>query len=95
VSVPSFPFAFVLWCPSFPDLFFFLSLPSLCSFLDDLYRIAHRRYEPTDDDVVRARLRTMGIQEYRFIFETGDHFYLQLFEDMGVLTFGLRAGGGA
>ncbi|KAH8983906.1 guanine nucleotide binding protein, alpha subunit [Lactarius hatsudake] len=29
-------------------------------FLDDLYRIAHRGYEPTDDDVVRARLRTMG-----------------------------------
>ncbi|KAH9164926.1 guanine nucleotide binding protein, alpha subunit, partial [Lactarius sanguifluus] len=31
-------------------------------FLDDLYRIAHRGYEPTDDDVVRARLRTMGVQ---------------------------------
>ncbi|KAI9457117.1 G-alpha-domain-containing protein [Lactarius psammicola] len=40
-------------------------------FLDDLYRIAHRGYEPTDDDVVRARLRTMGVQEYRFLFETG------------------------
>jgi hypothetical protein len=39
--------------------------------LDDLYRIAHRDYEPTDDDVVRARLRTMGVQEYRFVFETG------------------------
>jgi hypothetical protein len=25
----------------------------------------------TDDDVVRARLRTMGVQEYRFVFETG------------------------
>ncbi|KAH9044210.1 G-alpha-domain-containing protein [Lactarius hengduanensis] len=34
-------------------------------FLDDLYRIAHRGYEPTDDDVVRARLRTMGVQEHR------------------------------
>jgi hypothetical protein len=45
------------------------------SFLDDLYRIAHRDYEPTDDDVVRARLRTMGVQEYRFVFETGNsHF---------------------
>jgi len=40
-------------------------------FLDDLYRIANRDYEPTDDDVVRARLRTMGVQEYRFVFETG------------------------
>ena len=37
---------------------------SLRSFLDDLYRIAHRDYEPTDDDVVRARLRTMGVQEH-------------------------------
>ena len=43
------------------------------SFLDDLYRIANRDYEPTDDDVVRARLRTMGVQEYRFVFETGIH----------------------
>lgn len=43
------------------------------SFLDDLYRIANREYEPTDDDVVRARLRTMGVQEYRFVFETGTH----------------------
>ncbi|KAH9067983.1 G-alpha-domain-containing protein [Lactarius deliciosus] len=40
-------------------------------FLDDLYRIAHRGYEPTDNDVVRARLRTMGVQEYRFLFESG------------------------
>jgi hypothetical protein len=78
------------------DLFFF-SFPLLRSFLDDLYRIAHRGYEPTDDDVVRARLRTMGVQEYRFIFETGDHFLPPYgnFEDMGMLTFDLRAGGGA
>ena len=49
------------------------SLPelSLRSFLDDLYRIAHRGYEPTDEDVVRARLRTAGVQEYRFLLDTG------------------------
>ena len=46
-------------------------MSSLRSFLDDLYRIAHRDYEPTDDDVVRARLRTIGVQEFRFLFETG------------------------
>lgn len=40
-------------------------------FLDDLYRIAHRGYEPTDQDVVRARLRTTGVQEYRFVLDTG------------------------
>ncbi|KAF9000843.1 guanine nucleotide binding protein, alpha subunit [Cyathus striatus] len=38
-------------------------------FLDDLDRIATRTYQPSDDDVVRARLRTLGVQEYRFQFE--------------------------
>ncbi|EMD30978.1 heterotrimeric G-protein alpha subunit [Gelatoporia subvermispora B] len=41
------------------------------SFLDDVARVAARGYEPSDDDVVRARLRTMGVQEYRFKFERG------------------------
>jgi len=39
-------------------------------FLDDLDRIARRDYEPSDDDVIRARLRTVGVQEYRIGFET-------------------------
>jgi len=39
-----------------------------CSFLDDLDRIATRTYEPSDDDIVRARLRTVGVQEYRIQF---------------------------
>ncbi|KAG5352786.1 hypothetical protein C0989_000448 [Termitomyces sp. Mn162] len=39
------------------------------SFLDDLDRIATKHYEPTDDDIVRARLRTLGIQEYKIEFE--------------------------
>ncbi|KAI9442671.1 G-alpha-domain-containing protein [Lactarius indigo] len=53
-------------------------------FLDDLYRIAHRGYEPTDDDVVRARLRTMGVQEYRFLFETGQEAgHEWIFYDVG------------
>ncbi|KNZ73701.1 Guanine nucleotide-binding protein G(t) subunit alpha-3 [Termitomyces sp. J132] len=38
-------------------------------FLDDLDRIATKHYEPTDDDIVRARLRTLGIQEYKIEFE--------------------------
>ncbi|KAH8079422.1 G-alpha-domain-containing protein [Cristinia sonorae] len=41
-------------------------------FLDDISRIATLRYEPTSDDVVRARLRTMGVQEYSFISEKVD-----------------------
>ena len=35
------------------------------SFLDDVDRIASRTYNPSSDDVVRARLRTLGVQEYR------------------------------
>lgn len=37
-------------------------------FLNDLERIASRSYEPSDDDVVRARLRTLGVQEYKLEF---------------------------
>ncbi|KAG5641747.1 hypothetical protein DXG03_004292 [Asterophora parasitica] len=37
-------------------------------FLNDLDRIATRNYEPSDDDIVRARLRTTGIQEYKIHF---------------------------
>ena len=65
-----------------PCLFFFCRNRGLSplpkSFLDDLYRIANREYEPTDDDVVRARLRTMGVQEYRFVFETGAYLSVYL-----------------
>ena len=35
------------------------------SFLNDLDRIATRDYVVSDDDIVRARLRTVGIQEHR------------------------------
>ncbi|KAH8111204.1 G-alpha-domain-containing protein [Phellopilus nigrolimitatus] len=40
-------------------------------FLDDVQRVATHDYEPSDDDIVRARLRTMGVQEYHFLFERG------------------------
>ncbi|KAI0085497.1 guanine nucleotide binding protein, alpha subunit [Irpex rosettiformis] len=40
-------------------------------FLQDVSRIARRDYTPSDDDVVRARLRTLGVQEHRILFETG------------------------
>ncbi|KAJ8456515.1 hypothetical protein ONZ45_g2202 [Pleurotus djamor] len=43
-------------------------------FLEDLERIATRSYEPSDDDVVRARLRTTGIQEHKILFEQGHEF---------------------
>ncbi|KAF8886733.1 guanine nucleotide binding protein, alpha subunit [Infundibulicybe gibba] len=38
-------------------------------FLNDLERIATRNYEPSDDDVVRARLRTFAVQEHKIRFE--------------------------
>ncbi|KAI6112061.1 guanine nucleotide binding protein, alpha subunit [Pisolithus croceorrhizus] len=40
-------------------------------FLDDVDRIASPDYEPADDDIVRARLRTVGVQEHRFMMEAG------------------------
>lgn len=40
-------------------------------FLNDWDRIANRSYVPTDEDVVRARLRTLGVQEYRITFDHG------------------------
>ncbi|TFK29138.1 G-alpha-domain-containing protein [Coprinopsis marcescibilis] len=40
-------------------------------FIPDADRIASRFYQPTDDDVIRARLRTLGVQEYKFIFDHG------------------------
>ncbi|KAF8636295.1 hypothetical protein AX17_003649 [Amanita inopinata Kibby_2008] len=39
-------------------------------FLEDVDRVATRDYEPTDDDILRARLRTVGVQEYKFRIET-------------------------
>lgn len=41
------------------------------SFLNDLDRIASWDYSVTDDDIVRARLKTVGIQEHRLIFKDG------------------------
>ncbi|KAF9527626.1 guanine nucleotide binding protein, alpha subunit [Crepidotus variabilis] len=35
-------------------------------FLDSLDRITGERYTPTDDDILKARLKTLGVSEYRF-----------------------------
>ncbi|KAH8824047.1 guanine nucleotide binding protein, alpha subunit [Flagelloscypha sp. PMI_526] len=40
-------------------------------FLADVERIACHSYQPSDDDIIRARLRTLGVQEYNFVFEHG------------------------
>ncbi|KAF8549832.1 G-alpha-domain-containing protein [Imleria badia] len=40
-------------------------------FLNDIERIASSDYEPSDDDIIRARLRTVGVQEHKFVMEEG------------------------
>ncbi|KAF6746160.1 guanine nucleotide binding protein, alpha subunit [Ephemerocybe angulata] len=43
-------------------------------FLDDTHRIAQRAYTPSSDDVVRARLRTLGVQEYEMKLDSQSGF---------------------
>ncbi|KAJ3476224.1 hypothetical protein NLI96_g11307 [Meripilus lineatus] len=38
-------------------------------FFENVDRIARRNYDPSDSDVLRARLRTLGVQEHRITFE--------------------------
>ncbi|KAF9057071.1 guanine nucleotide binding protein, alpha subunit [Panaeolus papilionaceus] len=39
-------------------------------FLDSLERVTAPRYMPTDDDILRARLKTLGVSEHRFKITT-------------------------
>ncbi|QRV80600.1 G-protein alpha subunit [Ceratobasidium sp. AG-Ba] len=40
-------------------------------FLNDMERITERKYIPTDDDVLRARLKTLGVVEHHFVLDRG------------------------
>ncbi|CAE7226270.1 unnamed protein product, partial [Rhizoctonia solani] len=40
-------------------------------FMDDLARIAARGYMPSPDDILRARIKTVGVQEHRVRFDRG------------------------
>ncbi|KAJ7078987.1 G-protein alpha subunit [Mycena crocata] len=40
-------------------------------FLDDTARIAAVDYVPLDRDIMRARIRTLGVEEHRFVTESG------------------------
>ncbi|KAF9467048.1 guanine nucleotide binding protein, alpha subunit [Collybia nuda] len=40
-------------------------------FLNDIDRIASAHYEPTNADIVRARIRTLGVEEHHFVIEKG------------------------
>ncbi|KAJ3567872.1 hypothetical protein NP233_g6079 [Leucocoprinus birnbaumii] len=46
-------------------------LKSSHSFLDSLKRVITPRYLPTDDDILRARLKTLGVSEHQFRVDTG------------------------
>jgi guanine nucleotide-binding protein subunit alpha len=58
------------------SLFSYYLIPNLTviSFLNDVDRITAPDYTPSDDDVIRARLRTLGVQEYKFVLEEGSWF---------------------
>jgi hypothetical protein len=49
-------------------LAFIVTPADTISFLNDLNRVADRNYTVTDDDIIRARLRTLGIQEYEITY---------------------------
>lgn len=44
----------------------FVDSPRASSSLDDIDRLLEKDYEPSDQDVAKARFRTVGVQEYHF-----------------------------
>ncbi|KIJ97471.1 hypothetical protein K443DRAFT_681491 [Laccaria amethystina LaAM-08-1] len=40
-------------------------------FMNDVARIATPEYQPTDSDIIRARIRTVGVEEHHFLVERG------------------------
>ena len=54
----------VLIAPSFPP-----PNPTTSSFLDDLSRLGKRDYMPTEQDILRTRVKTTGIVEVHFSFK--------------------------
>ncbi|KAM6502181.1 guanine nucleotide-binding protein alpha-4 subunit [Amanita muscaria] len=42
-------------------------------FLDSIDRVTSLHYIPTDDDILRARLKTIGVSEHRFNLNAGKH----------------------
>ncbi|KAG8761094.1 hypothetical protein FRC14_007875 [Serendipita sp. 396] len=57
-------------------------------FLNDIERVTSEDYIPTDDDVVRARLKTMGISDYSFEIDRGPRgtFLWRIFDVGGSRT---------
>lgn len=49
--------------------FFHLIIFFHCSFLDDLDRLGAKDYQPTEQDILRTRVKTTGIVEVHFSFK--------------------------
>ncbi|KAF8136929.1 guanine nucleotide binding protein, alpha subunit [Boletus edulis] len=56
-------------------------------FLDALHRVTSPKYIPTDDDILRARLKTVGVSEHRFQVKTG-HLGSSMSSDWRVFDVG-------
>ena len=51
------------------DYFFMILTLFLFSFLDDLDRLGAKDYQPTEQDILRTRVKTTGIVEVHFSFK--------------------------
>ncbi|KAH0834856.1 G-alpha-domain-containing protein [Lanmaoa asiatica] len=56
-------------------------------FLDALARVTSPKFIPTDDDILRARLKTLGVSEHRFQVRTG-HLGTTMSSDWRVFDVG-------
>ncbi|KIK97824.1 hypothetical protein PAXRUDRAFT_824549 [Paxillus rubicundulus Ve08.2h10] len=45
-------------------------------FLNDIMRIGKPGWKPAVDDIVRARLRTFGVEEHKFLMENSSEWYI-------------------
>ena len=50
--------------------------PGVSSFMDDIDRIVAKDYKPSDQDIVKARLRTTNLEEHRFSIRDSKHLTL-------------------
>jgi guanine nucleotide-binding protein alpha-1 subunit len=72
-----------------------IAISVLYSFLDDLDHVATPFYEPSDEHILRARLPTLGVQEFEMTIDepviSGNHFPLYIYETYKtcMLTSGL------
>ncbi|KAF4563440.1 hypothetical protein EYR40_006830 [Pleurotus pulmonarius] len=54
-------------------------------FLDSLDRVTAPKYVPSDDDILRARLKTLGVSEHRFKLKTAA--WVPYFDDVEAIIF--------